>query len=191
MADSAVSIHQGSGTLAQAVLSSAPEGMLIAPVWKRVAAFMLDVVLLTLVLHFMTGQRLLVTLPNFGLLTEGLRYSAGFLVSWTVFFIAHYLYFKYTGRAFGRSFAQRGFRIAIVHDNGTLLEATPLGPSSIWQTVLSSPDSWCVVVWSSGCSPWPFEGRRVQNLIRCQEPYRCGRRLVTPFRDSPSTTLML
>jgi hypothetical protein len=128
MADSAVSIHQGSGTLAQAVLSSAPEGMLIAPVWKRVAAFMLDVVLLTLVLHFMTGQRLLITLPNFGLLTEGFRYSAGFLVSWSVFFIAHYLYFKYTGRAFGRSFAQRGFRIAIVHDNGTLLEEHHWGP---------------------------------------------------------------
>jgi hypothetical protein len=62
------------------------------------------------------------------LLTEGFRYSAGFLVSWSVFFIAHYLYFKYTGRAFGRSFAQRGFRIAIVHDNGTLLEQHHWGP---------------------------------------------------------------
>mgnify|MGYP000093386467 CR=1 FL=1 len=81
MADSAVSIHQGSGTLAQAVLSSAPEGMLIAPVWQRVSAFLLDVVLLSLVLHFMTGHGLLIILPSFGLLVEGFRYSAGFLVS--------------------------------------------------------------------------------------------------------------
>ena len=46
MADSPVGIYQGTGTLAQAVLSSAPEGMLIAPMWKRVAAFMLDVVVI-------------------------------------------------------------------------------------------------------------------------------------------------
>ena len=43
MADSPVSLHQGGGTLAQAVLASAPEGMLIAPIWKRISAFMLDV----------------------------------------------------------------------------------------------------------------------------------------------------
>lgn len=59
MAEDIVSVHQGSGTLAQAVLASAPEGMLIAPVWKRVAAYMLDVVLLSVVLGFITQGRLL------------------------------------------------------------------------------------------------------------------------------------
>ena len=44
MAESPVSMHQGGGTLAQAVLATAPEGMLIAPIWKRIAAFMLDAV---------------------------------------------------------------------------------------------------------------------------------------------------
>ena len=128
MADSAVSIHQGSGTLAQAVLSSAPEGMLIAPIWKRVSAFLLDVVMLSLVLHLITGQRLLYYLSDFGLLTQGPRAIVAVALNWVVFFIAHYLYFKYTGRTFGRTFAQRGFRIAIVHDNGTLLEAHHWGP---------------------------------------------------------------
>jgi len=128
MADSAVSIHQGSGTLAQAVLSSAPEGMLIAPVWKRVAAFMLDVVVITLVLHFLTGQKLLYFLMNYSLLTEDLKYIAAFVLNWILLFSSHYLYFKYTGRTFGRTLAQRGFRIAIVHDNGTLLEAHHWGP---------------------------------------------------------------
>ena len=139
MADSPVSIHQGGGTLAQAVLSSAPEGMLIAPVWKRVAAFMLDVIMISLVLHFLTGQRLLYYLMNYSLLTDGWRYIAAFFINWLLFFSAHYLYFKYTGRAFGRTFAQRGFRIAIVHDNGTLLEQHHWGPRAIGKLVYLLP----------------------------------------------------
>ena len=139
MADSPVGIYQGGGTLAQAVLSSAPEGMLIAPVWKRVAAFMLDVVVLTLVLHFLTGQKLLFYLMSYSLLTEGTRYIAAFLINWGLFFGAHYLYFKYTGRTFGRTFAQRGFRIAIVHDNGTLLEEHHWGPRAFGKLVYLLP----------------------------------------------------
>ncbi len=139
MADSAVSIHQGSGTLAQAVLSSAPEGMLIAPIWKRAAAYMLDVVLLTLVLHLLTGQQLMYYLMNYSLITEGTRYTAYVFVNWFLFFSAHYLYFKYTGRAFGRSFAQRGFRIAIVHDNGTLLEEHHWGPRAFGKLLYLLP----------------------------------------------------
>ena len=133
MADSPVSVHQGSGTLAQAVLSTAPEGMLIAPAWKRAAAYMLDVVLLTLVLHLLTGQTLMYYLMNYSLVTQGAEYVAGVAVNWALFFGSHYLYFKYTGRTFGRSFAQRGFRIAVVHDNGTLLEQHHWGPR-FWQT---------------------------------------------------------
>ena len=67
MAESPVGLYQGGGTLAQAVLASAPEGMLIAPVWKRVAAYMLDVVVLTLLLHFLTGQMLMVYMSDFSL----------------------------------------------------------------------------------------------------------------------------
>ena len=139
MADSPVSVHQGSGTLAQAVLSSAPEGMLIAPAWKRSAAYMLDVVLLTLVLHFLTGQQLLSYLMSYSLVTEGAIYLAAFALNWVLFFSAHYLYFKYTGRTFGRSFAQRGFRIAIVHDNGTLLEGHHWGPRAFGKLIYLLP----------------------------------------------------
>ena len=140
MADSPVGIYQGGGgTLAQAVLSSAPEGMLIAPMWKRVAAFMLDVVVLTLLLHFLTGQILLYYLMNYSLLTEGLRYTAAFDINWLLFFGAHYLYFKYTGRTLGRTLAQRGFRIAIVHDNGTLLEQHHWGPRAFGKLVYLLP----------------------------------------------------
>jgi len=139
MADSPVSVHQGSGTLAQAVLSTAPEGMLIAPAWKRAAAYMLDVVLLTLVLHLLTGQTLMYYLMNYSLVTQGGEYVAGVVVNWALFFGAHYLYFKYTGRTFGRSFAQRGFRIAVVHDNGTLLEQHHWGPRAFGKLIYLIP----------------------------------------------------
>ncbi|MAE78460.1 MAG: hypothetical protein CL967_01610 [Euryarchaeota archaeon] len=139
MADSPVSVHQGSGTLAQAVLSTAPEGMLIAPAWKRAAAYMLDVVLLTLVLHLLTGQTLMYYLMNYSLVTQGGKYVAGVAVNWALFFGSHYLYFKYTGRTFGRSFAQRGFRIAVVHDNGTLLEQHHWGPRAFGKLIYLIP----------------------------------------------------
>ena len=131
MAEDIVSVHQGSGTLAQAVLASAPEGMLIAPVWKRVAAYMLDVVLLSIVIEFMTGGRLLANLLNFELLSLGAQSIAFFFVNWFVLLAANYLYFKWTGRSIGRSLAQRGFRIAIVHDNGTPLEDHHWGPRAV------------------------------------------------------------
>ena len=106
MAEDPVGLYQGGGTLAQAVLASAPEGMLIAPVWKRVAAYMLDVVVLTLVLHFLTGQMLMVYMSDFSLLGEGPSYIAAFALNWFLFLGAHYLYFKYTGRSIGRSLAE-------------------------------------------------------------------------------------
>ena len=49
MAEDPVTIVKG-GTLAQNIIGSAPEGMLIAPAWKRVLAFMLDVILISIVL---------------------------------------------------------------------------------------------------------------------------------------------
>ena len=139
MADSPVSVHQGTGTLAQAVLSSAPEGMLIAPAWKRAAAYMLDVILLTLVLHLLTGQNMMYYLMNYSLITEGGKYTAGVAINWLLFFGSHYLYFKYTWRTFGRSFAQRGFRIAVVHDNGTLLEQHHWGPRAFGKLIYLIP----------------------------------------------------
>ena len=56
---SPISLNPGGGTLAQQALATAPEGMLIAPVWRRAAAFMTDVIVLSLLLHFLSGQQLL------------------------------------------------------------------------------------------------------------------------------------
>ena len=127
MAENPVTVYQG-GTLAQQVLSSAPEGMLIAPVWRRIAAFAIDVVVMSLLLQVLTRFQFLEILISWNYLTENLRYAASFLMTWVIFFASLWLYWKYTGRAYGRSLGQRAFRIAIVHDNGTLLELHHFGP---------------------------------------------------------------
>ena len=139
MADSPITMVQGGGTLAQTVLATAPEGMLIAPAWKRVAAFMLDVVLISIVLSFFTQGALLASLFNYQLLSEDLRSVAFFFVNWFILLSAIYLYFKWTGRVIGRSLAQRGFRIAIVHDNGTPLEDHHWGPRAVGKMVYLIP----------------------------------------------------
>ena len=127
MADSPVTVYQG-GTLAQQALSSAPEGMLIAPVWRRVTAFALDVVAVSLVLHLLSRFTFLEVLISWSYLVEDTRYALSFAVTWVIFFASLWMYWKYTGRAFGRSLGQRALRIAIVHDNGTLLELHHFGP---------------------------------------------------------------
>ena len=139
MAERPVSLHQGGGTLAQAVLASAPEGMLIAPVWKRIAAFILDVVAISLLIEVLSRFQFLSVLASWGYLGEASEYKISFIVTWMIFFSAFYLYWKYTGRAYGRSLGQRAFRIAIVHDNGTVLEKHHWGPRAVSKLVYLLP----------------------------------------------------
>ena len=127
MADSPVTVYQG-GTLAQQALSSAPEGMLIAPVWRRVTAFALDVLVIVLVIEVLTQLTFHNVLISVYYLWESPRYALTYVMTWVIFFTSLWMYWKYTGRAFGRSLGQRALRIAIVHDNGTLLELHHFGP---------------------------------------------------------------
>lgn len=62
-----------------------------------------------------------------------------FFVNWFILLASNYLYFKWTGRTIGRSLAQRGFRIAIVHDNGTPLEDHHWGPRAVAKMVYLIP----------------------------------------------------
>ena len=54
---------------------------------------------------------------NFELVKGGAQYILFFCSNWAILLTSHWLYWKYTGRAYGRSLGQRAFRIAIVHDN--------------------------------------------------------------------------
>ena len=119
MADSPVTINKP-GTMAQAaVAATAPEGMLIAPIWKRVVALGLDGFLISIILWFFTQGMLFSYIFSISLLTTS---QAPFVLgSWVVLLTFYWLYFKYTGRQYGRSLGQRAMRIAIVHDDGSLL----------------------------------------------------------------------
>ena len=139
MAESPVSLHSGGGTLAQAVLASAPEGMLIAPVWKRIAAFVLDVIAISLLIEVLSRFQFLSILASWGYLAESMQYQFSFVVSWAIFFAGFYLYWKYTGKTYGRSLGQRAFRIAIVHDNGTILEEHHWGKRAVSKLVYLLP----------------------------------------------------
>ena len=119
MADSPVSVHQP-GTMAQAaVAATAPEGMLIAPIWKRIVALALDAFLISLIIALPTGGTFFLYLMAVDLLiTSQALYVIG---TWVMHLTFYWLYFKYTGRNYGRSLGQRAMRIAIVHDDGSLL----------------------------------------------------------------------
>ena len=120
MAESPVKVNNP-GTMAQAaVAATIPEGMLIAPVWKRIVGFMLDVFLLVVILGFATQGSFFKWLAAFDLIfTDQAIYVA---MTWIMHLTFFWLYFKYTGTWMGRSLGQRWFGIALVHD-----DATPLG----------------------------------------------------------------
>ena len=120
MSDSPVSLHEGGGTMAQqAVAATAPEGMLITPIWKRIVAICLDAFLITIVVGFLTKGVFYTYLVSWSLLLT--KQAPYVLLSLLIHLTMYWLYFKYTGRSYGRSLGQRAMRIAIVHDDGTLL----------------------------------------------------------------------
>ena len=139
MAEDPVSVHQGRGTLAQSVVASAPNGMLIAPAWKRSVAYVFDILLIALVLEVMSGFNFGQGISSFYLIQEGGKSTAFYLVNWFLFISANYLYFKYTGKTMGRSLAQRSLRIAIVHDNGSALDDHHWGPRAFSKLIYIIP----------------------------------------------------
>lgn len=138
MADSPITLVAGGGTLAQqAMATTAPEGMLIAPIWKRVVALALDAFLITVVIGMLTRGSFYFYLVAFDLL---LTSQAPFVILSLVMHITIYwLYFKYTGKTYGRSFGQRAMRIAIVHDDGSLLGEAHWGRRAIHKTCYIIP----------------------------------------------------
>jgi len=139
MAEDPVSIHQGHGTLAQSVVANAPDGMLIAPAWKRAVAYVFDIILISLILEVMSGFNFGQGISSYSLMLEGGKSTAFYCVNWFLFISANYLYFKYTGKTMGRSLAQRSLRIAIVHDNGSTLDDHHWGPRAFSKLIYLIP----------------------------------------------------
>jgi uncharacterized RDD family membrane protein YckC len=114
MSAAPLSIH-GGNLAKEAVAALTPEGVLLAPLWKRAVAFTLDVLLINL----LTGGKYYSVLMNWQNLAS--KYAAVWLLHLLLHMVIYWLYFKYTGRRLHRSLGQRAMRLAVVHDDATLL----------------------------------------------------------------------
>ena len=118
MAEDPVSLHPAN-VARQLMTEGAPEGVLLANAWKRVGAYILDVIFIMGILMITTGGTFILWTYSISGITKAPHIV---LLHWLVLFASHWLYFKYTGLWMGRSLGQRWFHIALVHG-----DATPLG----------------------------------------------------------------
>tara|TARA_B100000614_G_scaffold262291_1_gene295113 strand:- start:756 stop:1328 length:573 start_codon:yes stop_codon:yes gene_type:complete len=158
MADSPVSVHKP-GTMAQAaVAATIPEGMLIAPIWKRMVALALDAFLITLIIAAVAGKTFFNYLMAVDLLTT--EQSPYVLGSWIIHLTFYWFYFKYTGRHYGRSLGQRAMRIAIVKNDGSLLENDRWGRRSVHKVKYVIPFLGVFLGLWDVFKTWKHEGKR-------------------------------
>lgn len=137
-----ISIHGDGITLAKEAVQGAsghwpvPEGTILAPLWKRVSAFMLDTIVVMGTLYLITsilgGQAgSIVQAYNVGLLLDGGRSTALIFVNWFLIFGATYFYHKYLVSNLGRSLGQRWFGLAVVREDGEPLQRIDCGRRAI------------------------------------------------------------
>lgn len=118
--DSPISLH--GGTLAKAIVSeeqghwSIPDGTILANWERRVASFVIDVIIVNSVLMVATDS-MVMNAWNLSLWISGeFHYSAAFA---GVILASHWLYWRITGLAFSRSLGQKVLGIAIVMEDGS------------------------------------------------------------------------
>tara|TARA_B100000683_G_scaffold153700_1_gene148541 strand:+ start:2205 stop:2774 length:570 start_codon:yes stop_codon:yes gene_type:complete len=125
--DSPISIH-GGGTLAKAIVQdqehwSVPDGTILSSGSKRLAAFAIDVVIVSSILDLAT-RGMVVNALNISLwASSDFHYAVAFAA---IFLTTHWLYWRLTGLAFSRSLGQKVLGIAIVMEDGSQVE------SNIW-----------------------------------------------------------
>ena len=96
-----------------------PEGTVLAPLWKRIFAYVLDTTVIMGVLLIATGSWI-ATAWSLSMLMSSEWYFV--LMNWALIFGSNYLYHKYTVHAMGRSLGQRWFGLAVVREDGEPLE---------------------------------------------------------------------
>ncbi len=140
--DNPISIHGSGITLAKEAVQEStghwpvPEGTVLAPLWKRVSALMLDTLVIMGVLYLITsilgGQAgSIIQAYNTGLLVDGGRGTILFVVNWFLIFSTAYFYHKFTVSNLGRSLGQRWFGLAVVREDGEPLQRYDCGRRAI------------------------------------------------------------
>ena len=121
--DSPIQLNLSGGTLAKQIVSAGdgghwpiPDGTILASGVRRMAAFAVDVVIVTTILMVVT-RRQVINAWNIDLWTSPDFHYA--LAHASVVLIAHWLYWRGTGLSFSRSLGQRMFGIAVIAEDGS------------------------------------------------------------------------
>ncbi len=91
--------------------------IVLAPIWRRGGAFVLDYIAIMGLLYIFTKGGIMVSW-KIGLLVTGDWWLV--LLHWAIIFVAFWLYLKYSGKHFQRSLGQHWFNLVIIHGSGTL-----------------------------------------------------------------------
>lgn len=140
--DSPISL-QGGGTLAKQLVAAedgghwpVPEGTILASGVSRVAAFSVDVVIVTTILMVVTGWRIMdawnITLwssPDF-------HFALAMAV---ILLTAHWLYWRLTGLRYSRSLGQRMFGLAVLAEDGSAMTSAMLDERAARKLVFLIP----------------------------------------------------
>ena len=132
--DSPISVHGKGPTLAKIAVQEqeghwpVPEGTILAPLWKRISAYVLDSAVVMGVLVIATGSWVAYAW-NFGAILSSEWYFV--VVNWLLIIQMNYLYHKYTVSSIGRSLGQRWFGLAVVREDGEPLHRSDCGRRAI------------------------------------------------------------
>ena len=122
--DSPISL-QGGGTLAKQLVAAedgghwpVPEGTILASGVSRVAAFSVDVVIVTTILMVVTGWRMM----DAWNVKVWFSFDFHFALAMAVILLtAHWLYWRLTGLRYSRSLGQRMFGLAVLAEDGSAM----------------------------------------------------------------------
>ena len=128
--DSPISVYGKGPTLAKIAVQEqeghwpVPEGTILAPLWKRISAYVLDSAVVMGVLVIATRSWVAYAW-NFGALMSSEWYFV--VLNWLLIIQMNYLYHKYTVNCMGRSLGQRWFGLAVVREDGEPLQRLDCG----------------------------------------------------------------
>ena len=132
--DSPISTHGQGPTLAKLAVQAdeghwpVPEGTILAPLWKRISAYIIDTSVVMGILLIATSSWIAYAW-NLGALFSSQWYFV--LVNWALIIGGNYLYHKYAVHNMGRSLGQWWFGLAVVREDGEPLQLMDCGRRSI------------------------------------------------------------
>jgi uncharacterized RDD family membrane protein YckC len=120
--DSPISINKGGTTLAKAIVSEdgghwpVPEGTILASGVRRIASFVLDTVIVSSILLLITRGDLLNLWNGKIWVSYDFHYSLAMLF---ILLVSYWLYWKYTGIYYSRSFGQKLMGLVVLAEDGS------------------------------------------------------------------------